>query len=129
MVYAGIYPKEGDAFNELRDAMEKLKLNDASLLYEPESSLALGFGFRCGYLGLLHLEIFRERLKREYELDIVVTTPSVAYQVIDKKGQTKVIHSPEDFPKPEQMEKVLEPIMHVEMLTPKEYVGKYYEVV
>ncbi|MFA5880350.1 MAG: translation elongation factor 4 [Candidatus Margulisiibacteriota bacterium] len=123
MVYAGIYPKEGDAFNELREAMEKLKLNDASLLYEPESSQALGFGFRCGYLGLLHLEIFRERLKREYELEIVVTTPSVAYQVIDKKGKTHTIHSPEDFPKPEQTEKVLEPIMRVEILTPKKYVG------
>lgn len=123
MVYAGIYPKEGDAFNELRDAMEKLKLNDASLLYEPESSLALGFGFRCGFLGLLHLEIFKERLKREYQLEIIVTTPSVAYQVVDKKGMNHTIHSPEEFPKPEQTEKVLEPIMRVEILTPKDYVG------
>ncbi len=123
MVYAGIYPKEGDAFAELREAMEKLKLNDAALLYEPESSLALGFGFRCGFLGLLHLEIFKERIRREYELEIIVTTPSVAYQIVDKKGQSKIIHSPEEFPSQEKLEKVFEPIMRVEVLTPKQYVG------
>ncbi len=123
MVYAGIYPKEGDAFSELREAMEKLKLNDASLIYEPESSIALGFGFRCGFLGLLHLEIFKERLKREYQLEIVVTTPSVAYKIIDKKGQERIIHSPEEFPAREKIEKTYEPIMKVEILTPKEYVG------
>ncbi len=123
MVYAGIYPKEGDAFSELREAMEKLKLNDASLIYEPESSLALGFGFRCGFLGLLHLEIFKERLRREYELEVVVTTPSVAYRIMDKKGKEKIIHSPEEFPVREKLEKTFEPIMKVEILTPKVYVG------
>ncbi len=129
MVFAGIYPKEGDDFEQLREAVEKLKLNDSSLSYEPESSMALGHGFRCGFLGLLHLEIFQERLHREYNLDIIVTTPSVAYLVYDKKGEKHIIHSPAEYSKPELISKVKEPIMEVEIVTPAEYMGNIMKFV
>src|SRR3989344_4665435 len=108
MVYAGIFPKEGDNYHVLRDAIDKLKLNDASLFYEPEHSLALGFGFRCGFLGLLHLDIFQERLQREYNLEIVITVPSVAYRIISNTGQEKVIHSPQEMPDPTHITEILE---------------------
>ncbi len=123
MVYAGIFPKEGDDYQELRDAIERLKLNDASLFYEPEHSLALGFGFRCGFLGLLHLDIFQERLSREYNLEIIITVPSVAYRIINNTGQEKVIHSPQEMPDPTHITEILEPWMKLDVITPKDFVG------
>ncbi len=123
MVYAGIFPKEGDNYQMLRDAIDKLKLNDASLFYEPEHSLALGFGFRCGFLGLLHLDIFQERLQREYNLEIIITVPSVAYRVIDTTHKEKTIHSPQGMPDANHLEQVLEPWMKLDIITPKAYVG------
>lgn len=137
MVFAGIFPQEGNEYQQLREAMEKLKLNDAALSYEPEHSDALGFGFRCGFLGLLHLEIFQERLSREYNLDIVVTTPSVAYRVfltstksLDANRQKNldtdgalIIHSPHELPDPSQIEKIEEPWVTLDVIIPKEYMG------
>ncbi len=123
MVFAGIFPREGDDFNELRDAIEKLKLNDAALVYEPEHSHALGFGFRCGFLGILHLEIFQERLKREYGLDLIVTIPSVAYKIYKKNSEIEIIRTPQQFPSREIIEKVEEPWVNLDIITPKEYVG------
>lgn len=123
MVYAGIFCQEGDDYRRLRDAIDKLKLNDAALFYEPENSPALGFGFRCGFLGLLHLEIFQERLKREYGLNLIVTTPSVAYQIKHNKGQTFYIHSPSELPDAGQIEEILEPYVKLDIITPKEYLG------
>ncbi|PWB38944.1 MAG: elongation factor 4 [Parcubacteria group bacterium] len=123
MVYAGIFPKEGDDYNRLRDAVLKLKLSDASLLFEPTHSQALGFGFRCGFLGLLHLEIFQERLRREYNLELVVTTPTVAYKVYLTKGEMKPMTSPQDMPDPSSIEHIEEPYMRIEVVTPKEYMG------
>ncbi len=123
MVFAGIFPKEGNEFNELRDAIEKLKLNDASLSFEPEQSLALGLGFRCGFLGILHLEIFQERLKREYKLDLIVTIPSVAYKIYLKNGQNITIRTPQQFPEREKIEKIEEPWVQMDIITPKNYVG------
>ncbi|MFA6394019.1 MAG: translation elongation factor 4 [Patescibacteria group bacterium] len=137
MVFAGIFPQEGNEYQQLREAMEKLKLNDAALTYEPEHSDALGFGFRCGFLGLLHLEIFQERLKREYNLNIVVTTPSVAYRVflksvksldqrrlknLDSDGAL-IIHSPHELPDFSQIEKIEEPWVTLDVIIPKEYMG------
>ncbi|HSR88886.1 MAG TPA: translation elongation factor 4 [Candidatus Udaeobacter sp.] len=123
MVYAGIFPKEGDDYQVLRDAIDKLKLNDASLFYEPEHSLALGFGFRCGFLGLLHLDIFQERLQREYNLEIIITVPSVAYRVINTAHQEKTIHSPQEMPDPNHLEQILEPWMKMDVIAPKSFVG------
>ncbi|MFA6254628.1 MAG: translation elongation factor 4 [Patescibacteria group bacterium] len=123
MVFAGLFCKVGDQYPRLREAIEKLKLNDAALSYDPENSAALGFGFRCGFLGLLHLEVVQERLKREYDLDLVVTVPSVAYQIKLKNGKEIVIHSPEELPNQETIDKILEPIMLVDIFSPKEYLG------
>lgn len=123
MVYAGIFCKEGNDYQELRDALGKLKLNDASLTYEAEHSKALGFGFRCGFLGLLHLDVVQERLTREYNLDLIVTVPSVAYRVTNTKGETKIMSSPLDFPDPTFVDKVEEPLMQVDIITPAEYIG------
>lgn len=123
MVYAGIFCKEGNDYQELRDALGKLKLNDASLTYEAEHSKALGFGFRCGFLGLLHLDVVQERLTREYNLDLIVTVPSVAYRVTNTKGETKIMSSPLDFPDPTLVDKVEEPLMQVDIITPAEYIG------
>ncbi len=123
MVYAGIFPKEGDNYQVLRDAIDKLKLNDASLFYEPEHSLALGFGFRCGFLGLLHLDIFQERLQREYNLEIIITVPSVAYKITTTGGQEKTIHSPQEMPDPSRLEQILEPWMKLDIITPKNFTG------
>jgi len=124
MVFAGVFPKEGNEFGELRQAIEKLKLNDASLIYEPEQSEALGSGFRCGFLGLLHLEIFQERLRREYGLDLIVTVPSVAYQVY-KKGvnEMMIIRSPQKLPDQGEIERVEEPWVKLDVIVPKEYIG------
>jgi GTP-binding protein LepA len=135
MVFAGVFPKEGNEFEELREAMEKLKLNDASLIYEPEKSEALGLGFRCGFLGLLHLEIFQERLKREYGLDLIVTIPSVAYKIFSKTQLTAgadkgdedknyiIIRTPRQLPDQSQIEKIEEPWVTLDIITPKEYMG------
>ncbi|MFA6594060.1 MAG: translation elongation factor 4 [Candidatus Buchananbacteria bacterium] len=123
MVYAGIFCKDGSDFSRLREAIEKLKLNDAALSYEPENSSALGFGFRCGFLGLLHLEIFQERLKREFNLELVVTIPSVAYKVYLTNGDVKDVYNPQEFPDPTYYKQVEEPIMKVDIFTPKEYLG------
>ncbi len=123
MVFAGIFPQEGNRYNELREAIAKLKLNDAALIYEPEQSEALGVGFRCGFLGLLHLEIFQERLKREYNIDLIVTTPSVAYKIYYKKEITEIIRSPQKFPNPSEIEKIEEPWVSLDIITPKDYIG------
>ncbi len=123
MVFAGIFPREGNEFNELREAILKLKLNDAALIYEPEHSHALGFGFRCGFLGILHLEIFQERLRREYNLDLIVTVPSVAYKIYKKNGEAETIRTPQQFPPRETIEKIEEPWVSLDIITPKDYVG------
>lgn len=125
MVYAGIFPREGNDFSALREAIEKLKLNDASLFYEAENSQALGLGFRCGFLGLLHLEIFQERLRREYNLELIVTVPSVAYQV-QLKGATAerlTIRSPQQLPDPSRIDFIEEPWVSLDVIVPKEYMG------
>ena len=123
MVFAGVFPREGNEYNELREAIFKLKLNDAALIYEQEHSEALGFGFRCGFLGLLHLEIFQERLKREYNLDLIVTIPSVAYKIYYKKNTEEIIRSPQKFPDPSEIEKIKEPWVSLDIITPKDYLG------
>ena len=123
MVYAGIFPKDGSEFEELREAMEKLKLNDASLFFEPEHSEALGFGFRTGFLGLLHLEITLERVKREYNIEVIVTSPSVAYEIQKTNGEKIIIKSPQELPDPSLVEKILEPWIKVDIVTPREYLG------
>ncbi len=123
MVFAGIFPREGNDFKELREAMEKLKLNDASLAYEPEHSDALGFGFRCGFLGLLHLEVFQERLRREYDLDLIVTVPSVAYKLVKKNGEEIIIRTPQKMPDPTQVDLIEEPWVKLDIITPKAYLG------
>lgn len=123
MVFAGIFPREGNEFEELREAIEKLKLNDSALFYEPEHSDALGFGFRCGFLGILHLEIFQERLKREYNLELIVTLPSVAYKVLKKNGEETIIRTPQQLPERESLEKVEEPWVKLDIISPKLYLG------
>ena len=129
MVYAGVFPKEGDDFQELREAIGKLKLNDASLAYEPEQSNALGFGFRCGFLGLLHLEIFQERLRREYNLDLIVTVPSVVYKVYKKNKDVEVIRTPQKLNDRTEIEKIEEPWAKLDIVTPKEYIGNLMALV
>jgi GTP-binding protein LepA len=125
-VFAGLYPTDSDDYPELRDALEKLKLNDASLFYEPETSQALGFGFRCGFLGVLHMEIVRERLEREFDLDLLVTAPNVAYRVLTKAGQEVEVHSPADMP--HELERVDEPYIRATTIVPKGYVGTVMEL-
>src|SRR2546426_10396933 len=114
MVFAGIYPVEGNEYPELRDALERLKVNDAALFYEPETSNALGFGFRCGFLGLLHMEIVRERLEREFDLDLLVTAPNVAYRVETKAGETVEVHNPAEMPR--EIERVEEPYIKASII-------------
>ncbi len=126
MVFAGLFPTDSDAYPELRDALERLKLNDAALFYEPENSRALGFGFRCGFLGLLHMEIVRERLEREFDLDLLVTAPNVAYRVKEKNGDWLEVHNPADFPR--EVEEVEEPYVKASIIVPKEYVGAVMEL-
>jgi len=128
MVFAGIFPSEGDNLQNLRDAMEKLKLNDAALVYEPEQSDAIGVGFRCGFLGLLHLEIFQERLRREYNLDLIVTVPSVAYKVYKKGGEEVIVRTPQRLPEPNSIERIEEPIVTLDIVTPKIYLGNIMKV-
>jgi GTP-binding protein LepA len=128
MVFSGLFPTDGDDFERLREALEKLRLNDASLVWEPETSKALGFGFRCGFLGLLHMEIVRERLEREYDLDLVATAPSVAYRVPLPDGRVVEIRSPQDLPDPGERDRISEPYVKVMILTPTEYVGPVMEL-
>ncbi len=123
MVYSGIYPADGARYGDLRDALEKLQLNDASLVYEPETSVALGFGFRCGFLGLLHMEIIEERLEREFNLDLITTAPSVIYKVKLRNGETVRIDNPSKFPSPDEIDTSYEPIMRATVITPTDYVG------
>jgi GTP-binding protein LepA len=123
MVFAGIYPVDGDDFPLLRDALDKLKLNDAALVYEPESSSALGFGFRCGFLGLLHMEIVRERLEREFGLELIATAPSVGYEIELTDGTKQVVRNPTDMPDRSQIQAIYEPYVSVMIVTPSEYVG------
>ena len=129
MVFAGIYPVEGEDYQDLRDALEKLQLNDAALVFEPETSQALGFGFRCGFLGMFHMEIVQERLEREYGLDIVVTAPSVEYEVVLRDGRTIVIDSPAELPDEAQIEEIREPWMKIQIFTPTEFYGPVMEMV
>ena len=123
MVFAGFYPVEGHEYPELRDALEKLRLNDASFFYEPETSVALGFGFRCGFLGLLHMEIVQERLEREFDIDLVTTAPGVLYRVTTTDGVTQEIDSPAKLPDAGRIETIEEPVITAMILTPVEYVG------
>ena len=123
MVYSGIYPADGARYGDLRDALEKLQLNDASLVYEPETSIALGFGFRCGFLGLLHMEIIEERLEREFNLDLITTAPSVIYKVKLRNGETVMIDNPSNFPSPDEIDVAREPVVRASIITPVEYVG------
>ncbi len=123
MVYSGIYPADGARYGDLREALEKLQLNDASLVFEPETSIALGFGFRCGFLGLLHMEIIEERLEREFNLDLITTAPSVIYKVKLRGGETVMIDNPSKFPSPDAIDTAFEPIMKATIITPTAYVG------
>ena len=129
MVYSGLFPTDGDEFERLRDALEKLRLNDTALVYEPETSRALGFGFRCGFLGLLHMEIVRERLEREYDLDLVATAPSVAYRVTTTDGAVHEIRSPQDLPEPNKQQALEEPYVRAMIIAPAEYTGAIMELV
>ncbi|MGH2599943.1 MAG: translation elongation factor 4 [Dehalococcoidia bacterium] len=129
MVFAGIYPQQANDYPVLRDALEKLKLNDAALVYEPESSTALGFGFRCGFLGLLHMEIVQERLEREYDLQLLATAPSVEYQVTKTNGQELVVDNPAELPPPQEVAEVREPWMNISVIAPSRHIGAVMELV
>src|SRR5438270_11607559 len=127
MVFAGLFPTDSDDYPELRDALEKLKLNDAALFYEPETSRAIGFGFRCGFLGLLHMEIVRERLEREFDLDLLVTAPNVAYRVRAPNAlEWTEVHNPSEMPN--ALDEVEEPYIKASVIVPKEYVGSVMEL-
>ncbi len=128
MVFSGVYPADGAKYQDLRDALEKLKLNDASFVYEPESSIALGFGFRCGFLGLLHMEIIQERLEREYNLDLITTAPNVVYRVTKTDGQTVMVDNPLDYPDPMEIQLAEEPFVKASLIAPQEYVGNIMEL-
>ena len=123
MVFSGVYPADGSRYGDLRDALEKLQLNDASLSFEPETSAALGFGFRCGFLGLLHMEIIQERIEREFNLDIITTAPSVIYKITRRDGEVVYIDNPTGYPSPDEIEEAAEPMIHANIITPVEYVG------
>lgn len=129
MVFAGFYPSDNDDYDDLRDALEKLQLNDASLVFEPETSVALNFGFRVGFLGLFHMDIIQERLEREYDLDLVATSPSVEYQVVLHDGQMIIIHSPSDLPDESTIAEIREPWMTIEIFTPEEFIGPIMDLV
>ena len=128
MVFCGMFPIDSDQFKDLREALDKLKLNDAALQFEPETSSAMGFGFRCGFLGLLHMEIVQERLEREYNLDLIITAPSVVYRVTTNKGEEIFVDNPSHLPVPNDREKIEEPYVKVEMITPETYVGTLMEL-
>ena len=128
MVYAGIYPADGAKYGDLRDALEKLELNDAALVFEPETSSALGFGFRCGFLGLLHMEIIEERLEREFNLDLITTAPSVIYKIKKTNGEEISIDNPTNFPSPDEIDTAYEPMVSAKILTPPDYIGSIMEL-
>jgi GTP-binding protein LepA len=128
MVFAGLFPTDGEEYADLRDALEKLKLNDGSLQYEPETSQALGFGFRVGFLGLLHMEVVRERLEREFDLDLIATTPNVAYHVTTLDGDVHEVHNPSQMPDTGKIERVEEPYVKASVIVPREYVGTVMEL-
>ena len=128
MVFSGIYPADGAKYQDLRDALEKLKLNDASMSYEPESSIALGLGFRCGFLGLLHMEIIQERLEREYNLDLITTAPNVVYRITKTNGESMYVYTPLDYPDPADIQLAEEPYAKVSLISPQEYVGNIMEL-
>ena len=128
MVFSGVYPADGAKYQDLREALEKLKLNDASFVYELESSIALGFGFRCGFLGLLHMEIIQERLEREYNLDLITTAPNVVYRVTKTNGETLMVDNPLDWPDPMEIELAEEPFVKVSLIAPQEYVGNIMDL-
>jgi GTP-binding protein LepA len=128
MVFCGLFPVESNEYPELRDALEKLELNDAALTWEPETSQALGFGFRCGFLGLLHMDIVRERLEREYDLSLLATTPNVSYEVDLTDGETLEVHSPVDMPDRARIAEIREPFIRATVLVPKDYVGQVMEL-
>ena len=128
MVYSGVYPADGAKYQDLREALEKLKLNDASFVYELESSIALGFGFRCGFLGLLHMEIIQERLEREYNLDLITTAPNVSYRVTTMDGTVKMVDNPLDYPDPMDIQLAEEPFVKVNLMAPQEYVGNIMDL-
>ena len=128
MVYCGLYPIDGSQYEALKEALEKLKLNDAALEYEAETSVALGFGFRCGFLGLLHLEIIEERLNREFDLGLITTAPSVIYKVYKTDGEVIELYNPEDLPKPQEISYIEEPFVTANILTPKDYVGNIMDL-
>ena len=128
MVFSGVYPADGAKYQDLREALEKLKLNDASMFYEMESSIALGFGFRCGFLGLLHMEIIQERLEREYNLDLITTAPNVVYRITKTNGETMLVYTPLDYPDPMEIELAEEPYAKVSLIAPQEYVGNIMEL-
>ncbi len=128
MVFSGIYPADGAKYNDLKDALDKLRLNDAALTFEPETSVALGFGFRCGFLGLLHMEIIQERLEREYNFDIITTAPSVIYEIKKKNGEVVRIDNPSNYPSPDEIEVAYEPMVKASIITPPEYVGNIMEL-
>jgi GTP-binding protein LepA len=123
MVFAGLFPIENEDFEDLRDALDKLQLNDASLIFQPETSVALGFGFRCGFLGMLHLEIIQERLEREYDQNVLTTVPNVSYFAYTKKGEKLTINTPNDLPGPNQLDYVEEPYIRAQIITKPEYIG------
>lgn len=123
MVYAGIYPVDADDYEELRSSMEKLQLNDASLVFEPESSAALGFGFRCGFLGLLHMEIIQERLDREFDMDVITTVPNVSYKAYTSKGEMIEVHNPSGLPAPNYLDFIEEPYITAQIISKSEYIG------
>jgi GTP-binding protein LepA len=129
MVFAGLYPVDTKNYLPLRDALDKLKLNDASLFYEPESSAALGFGFRCGFLGLLHMDIVRERLEREYGLALIITAPSVAFEVVRTDGTLKTVASPAQLPPTNEISEIREPLMSITVVVPSRYLGSIMELV
>lgn len=128
MVFCGIYPADGSKYGDLRDALDKLKLNDASLTFEAETSQALGFGFRCGFLGLLHMEVIQERLEREYNLDLVTTAPSVVYKILKTDGTTVAVDNPANLPQPAEIAEMYEPMVKADIMTPTEYVGSIMEL-
>ena len=128
MVFSGIYPADGAKYGDLRDALERLQLNDASLTFEPETSIALGFGFRCGFLGLLHMDIIQERLEREYNLDLVTTAPSVVYKIEKMSGETVFIDNPTNYPDPAEIMQAYEPMVKVNVFSPSDYVGNIMEL-
>ena len=128
MVYSGIYPIDSSKYNQLKEALLKLKLSDAALCFEPETSVELGFGFRCGFLGLLHMEIIEERIEREFNIDIIATSPSVIYEVIKSDGETVMIDSPSKMPDPAKVSKILEPFVKANIYVPSEYVGAIMEL-